>query len=62
MFGELTDKLETVFKSIRGQGKLTEKNIKQALRDIRRVLLEADVNFKVAKHFIKNVESKSLGK
>ena len=62
MFGELTDKLETVFKSIRGQGKLTEKNIKQALRDIRRILLEADVNFKVAKHFIKKVESKSLGK
>jgi len=62
LFGELTDKLESVFKSIRGQGKLTENNIKQALRDIRRVLLEADVNFKVAKHFIKNVESKSLGK
>ncbi|MBN1291516.1 MAG: signal recognition particle protein [Candidatus Latescibacteria bacterium] len=61
MFGELTDKLEAVFKSIRGHGKLTEQNIKHALRDIRRALLEADVNFKVAKHFIESVQDKALG-
>ena len=61
MFGELTDKLEAVFKSIRGHGKLTEQNIKHALRDIRRALLEADVNFKVAKHFIDSVQEKALG-
>jgi len=61
MFDELTDKLEAVFKKLKGQGKLTEKNIKDALRDIRRSLLEADVNFRVAKTFIKNVEKKALG-
>ncbi|MFC1693750.1 signal recognition particle protein [Candidatus Latescibacterota bacterium] len=61
MFSELTDKLETIFKSIKGQGRLTEANISEALRDIRRALLEADVNFRVAKRFIKNVEEKALG-
>jgi len=62
MFNDLTDKLESVFRSLRGQGKLTEKNIKDALRDIRRALLEADVNFKVAKYFIQGVEAKALGR
>lgn len=62
MFEELTEKLETVFKKIKGQGNLTERNIKDALRDIRRTLLEADVNFRVAKSFIRNVELKALGK
>jgi signal recognition particle subunit SRP54 len=61
MFDELTDKLERVFKNLRGQGKLTETNIRDAMRDIRRSLLEADVNFRVAKHFIARVEEKSLG-
>ncbi|MBT4485479.1 MAG: signal recognition particle protein, partial [Candidatus Latescibacteria bacterium] len=61
MFNELTEKLESIFKKIRGQGRLTEANIKDALRDIRRTLLEADVNFRVAKSFTKNVESKALG-
>lgn len=61
MFDELTDKLELIFKKIKGQGKLTEKNIREALRDIRRTLLEADVNFRVAKDFINNVETKALG-
>ena len=61
MFEELTSKLESIFKKLRGQGKLTEANIKDALRDIRRALLEADVNFKVAKRFLKNVEEKALG-
>ncbi len=61
MFEELTEKLESIFKNLRGQGKLNESNIKDALRDIRRALLEADVNFKVARRFLKNVESKALG-
>ncbi|MCE5252362.1 signal recognition particle protein [bacterium] len=62
MFNDLTEKLESIFRSLRGQGKLTEKNIGDALRDIRRALLEADVNFKVAKHFIQIVESKAMGR
>lgn len=61
MFDELSEKLERVFKNLRGQGKLTESNIKEGLRDIRRSLLEADVNFKVAKRFIGHVEEKALG-
>ncbi len=62
MFEELTSKLETAFKKIRGQGKLTEKNISDALREVRRILIDADVNYKVAKEFIEKVEKKSLGK
>ncbi|MCX8056269.1 MAG: signal recognition particle protein [Ignavibacteria bacterium] len=62
MFEELTLKLETAFKKIRGQGKLTEKNISDALREVRRILIDADVNYKVAKDFIEKVEKKSLGK
>ena len=61
MLEELTDKLELIFKKLRGQGKLSEANIKDALRDIRRVLLEADVNFRVAKRFLRNIEAKALG-
>ncbi len=62
MFEELTLKLESAFKKIRGQGKLTEKNISDALREVRRILIDADVNYKVAKDFIEKVEKKSLGK
>lgn len=62
MFEELTQKLETAFKKIRGQGKLTEKNISDAMREVRRILIDADVNYKVAKEFIDKVEKKSLGK
>jgi signal recognition particle subunit SRP54 len=61
MFEDLTYKLETSLKKISGQGKLTEKNISDALREIRRVLLDADVNYKVAKEFIDKVTAKSLG-
>ena len=61
MFNELSEKLDVIFRNIRGQGKLTENNIRDALRDIRRTLLEADVNFRVAKKFINNVEVKALG-
>jgi signal recognition particle subunit SRP54 len=61
MFEDLTYKLEASLKKISGQGKLTEKNISDALREIRRVLLDADVNYKVAKDFIDRVTAKSLG-
>ncbi|MBN1540829.1 signal recognition particle protein [candidate division KSB1 bacterium] len=62
MFQELSDKLETVFRRLRGQGKLSESNIAQTLREIRRVLLEADVNYKVARQFIDDVQAKAVGR
>jgi len=61
MFDSLSDKLESVFKKLRGQGMMTEENIKDALREVRLALLEADVNFKVVKDFIENVRSKAVG-
>ena len=61
MFEELTQKLETVFKKLRGHGKITESNIAESLREVRRVLLDADVNYKVAKQFIDSVQQRSLG-
>lgn len=61
MFEDLSLKLETALKKVRGQGKLTEKNISDTLREIRRVLLDADVNYKVAKEFIEDVSEKALG-
>jgi len=61
MFDELTTKLENALKKIRGQGKLTEKNISDSLREIRRILLDADVNYSVAKEFIEKVSQKALG-
>ncbi|HNR68051.1 MAG TPA: signal recognition particle protein [bacterium] len=62
MFQEITDKLDAVFRRLRGQGKLTESNIADALRDVRRVLLEADVNYKVVKQFIADVQAKAVGR
>ena len=62
MFEDLSLKLETALKKVRGQGRLTEKNISDTLREIRRVLLDADVNYKVAKDFIEDVSTKALGK
>jgi signal recognition particle subunit SRP54 len=61
MFESLTDKLELTFKNLRGQGKISEKNIDDALRDVRLALLEADVHFKVVKSFLEAVKEKSLG-
>ncbi|HNW58412.1 MAG TPA: signal recognition particle protein [bacterium] len=61
MFQELSEKLEGVLRNLRGQGKLTEKNIAESMREVRRVLLEADVNYKVAKQFIAEVEQRALG-
>jgi signal recognition particle subunit SRP54 len=62
MFEELSLKLESALKKVTGQGKLTETNISDTLREIRRILLDADVNYKVAKDFIENVKVKALGK
>ena len=61
MFENLTDKLQRTFKNLRGQGKLTEENINEALREIRLALLEADVNFKVVKELIDHIREKALG-
>jgi len=62
MFENLTDRLEGVFKKLRGHGKLTEENIHEAMQEVRRALLEADVNFKVVKEFVNAVTEKSVGK
>src|SRR5580765_815383 len=61
MFESLTDKLELTFKRLRGQGKITEKNIDDALREVRLALLEADVHIKVVKTFLDSVKTKSMG-
>lgn len=61
MFENLSDKLEAVFKKLRGQGVMTEDNIKEALREVRLVLLEADVNFKVVKEFVEKVRVRAIG-
>src|SRR5579871_6813785 len=61
MFENLSEKLQRAFKNLRGQGKLSEENIGEALREIRLALLEADVNFKVVKQLIDNIREKALG-
>ena len=61
MFDLLTEKLEGVFKKLRGHGKLTEANIEEALREVRRALLEADVNYKVARSFVARVKERAVG-
>lgn len=62
MFENLTDRLEGVFKKLRGHGRLSEENIEEAMREVRTALLEADVNFKVAKQFVASVTEKAVGK
>jgi signal recognition particle subunit SRP54 len=61
MFENLTQKLESVFKKMRGYGKITESNIAESLREVRRVLLDADVNYKVVKQFIEDVQKRAVG-
>ena len=61
MFNNLTDKLNSAFKILKGQGKITEINVAETLKEVRRALLEADVNFKTAKEFTINVKNKALG-
>ena len=60
-FESLSDKLASVFKKLRGKGKLTEQDIKDAMREVRMALLEADVNYKVAKDFIAGVTQRAMG-
>ena len=62
MFDALSDKLESVFKKLRGAGKLSESNIRDAMREVRKALLEADVNYKVAREFVKQVEGLSVSR
>src|SRR5580692_662362 len=61
MFDSLTSKLQSAFKNLRGLGKISESNVSDALREVRMALLEADVNFKVARDFIERVKIKALG-
>ena len=60
-FEGLGEKLQETFKKLRGKGKLGEKDIKEAMREVKLALLEADVNFKVVKKFVKNVSEKCVG-
>jgi signal recognition particle subunit SRP54 len=61
MFDNLSDKLQRVFKNLRGEGRLTAENMEAALREVRVALLEADVNFKVVKQLIENVKQRAMG-
>src|SRR4030081_4149988 len=61
MFDNLSDKLQRVFKNLRGEGRLSAENMEAALREIRVALLEADVNFKVVKQLIENIKAKAIG-
>src|SRR5437773_12527756 len=61
MFENLSDKLDRAFKLIKGQGRITEINIAESLKEVRKALLDADVNYKVAKQFTDTVKEKALG-
>lgn len=61
MFNSLSDRLDKIFRNLKGHGYLTEQNIKDSLREIRMALLEADVNFRIVKNFIKEVEKRAIG-
>ncbi len=61
MFDNLSERLERSFKILKGQGKITEINVAETLKDVRRALIEADVNYKVAKNFVDTVKQKALG-
>ena len=61
MFDQLTDRFDSVLRNLRGLGKITDANIQQTAREIRRALLEADVNFKVARGFVERIEKKAQG-
>ena len=60
-FESLTDKLQNVFKKLRSKGRLTEEDVKFALKEVKMALLEADVNFKVVKQFTKSVQEQAIG-
>ena len=60
-FESLSDKLQNIFKNLKSKGRLTEEDVKLALKEVKIALLEADVNFKVVKNFIKTVNERSVG-
>ena len=60
-FESLSEKLQNVFKSLRSKGRLTEADVKAAMKEVKMALLEADVNFKVVKQFVKAVEERAVG-
>ena len=61
MFDQLQDKLDRAFKVLKGQGKITEINVAETLKEVRKALLDADVNYKVAKSFTDRIKEKALG-
>ena len=61
MFESLSSKLDKAFKLLKGQGRITELNIAETVKEIRKALLDADVNYKIAKQFTDNVKAKALG-
>jgi len=61
MFSRLQEKLESAFKNIKGQGRITEINVATTVKEIRRALVDADVNFKIAKDFTDRVKEKAIG-
>ena len=61
MFDQITERFDTVLRNLRGLGKITDKNIQETAREIRRILLEADVNFQVTRDFVKRVQERSAG-
>ena len=62
MFENLSSNIESAFRKLKGQGKITEINVAETLKEIRRALIDADVNYKVAKEFTKTVKEKALGR
>ena len=62
MFDNLSSKLERAFKVLKGQGKISEINVAETIKEIRRALIDADVNFKIAKEFTNKVKEKALGR
>src|SRR5215813_9585100 len=61
MFESLTERLESAFKQIKGEGRITELNIANTVKDIRRALIDADVNYKIAKEFTDKVKDQAVG-
>ena len=62
MFGNLSDRLDMAFKSLKGEGRLTELNVATSIKEIRRALVDADVNYKIAKEFTDKIKEEALGR
>ena len=60
-FDSLSEKLQNVFKNLRSKGRLTEEDVKSALKEVKMALLEADVNFRVVKQFVKKIQERAIG-